>query len=407
MAIATTLGWQARAQNYDTNGDYVQTFAGSAFTGYVDGVGQQTMFNGPARIVADSHGNLFVWDSGNYRIREIAPNATVTTFVGGGNQTTGVGTNISLSSLSAVQMTIDHNDNIWMLAYSSSSVYVYEITSSALVTRTNLSLSTSSFPDGICVDSLGGIYISDNSGNKIYRYTNGVLSVFAGSGNSGYTDGNGIFTSFQGPAALVADSANNVYVWDSGNHLIRRIDQNQNVTTFAGIYQNGLEIDGVGTNASFGEIKQMFSDHSGNLYLACVDCIRKIDATTNVVTLAGAFNDLYGYTNGPGNLARFNGADAICLASNTFYVADGGNQRIRSITNYPTPQVVTGANLGIGTFAGVTITGIVGRTYQIQSSPDLNTWTTRATLLLNSSPYLWVDQNPVSGSKFYRALLLP
>src|SRR5665647_901284 len=87
-AIAVMFGWQAEAQNYDTNGDYVQTFAGSAFTGYVDGVGQQTMFNGPARIVADSHGNLFVWDSGNYRIREIAPNATVTTFAGGGNQIT-------------------------------------------------------------------------------------------------------------------------------------------------------------------------------------------------------------------------------------------------------------------------------------------------------------------------------
>jgi hypothetical protein len=287
-----------------------------------------------------------------------------------------------------------------------SDFYVYKITSSALVTRTDTSLSPSSFPDGICMDSLGGVYISDNSGNKIYRYTNGVLSVFAGSGNSGYADGNGIFTAFQGPAALVADAANNVYVWDSGNHLIRRIDQNQNVTTFAGIYQNGLEKDGVGTNASFGEIIQMFSDHSGNLYLACGDCIRKIDATTNVVTLAGGF-DLSGYTNGPGNLARFNGADAICLVSNTFYVADGGNQRIRSITNNPTPQVVTGANLGIGTFAGVTITGIVGRAYQIQSSPDLNTWTTRVTIVLPSNPYLWIDQNPMGGNKFYRALLLP
>jgi hypothetical protein len=37
----------------------------------------------------------------------------------------------------------------------------------------------------------------------------------------------------------------------------------------------------------------------------------------------------------------------------------------------------------------------------------MTNWTTRATLLLNASPYLWIDQNPVSGSKFYRALLLP
>ena len=122
--------------------------------------------------------------------------------------------------------------------------------------------------------------------------------------------------------------------------------------------------------------------------------------------MAGSFTQT-GYTNGAGNLARFNGADGVCISGGTIYVADSSNQRIRSITNNPQSQVVSGANLGIGTFAGVTITGIVGRTYQIQSSPDLNTWTTRATVLLTSSPYLWIDQNPIAGNKFYQAVLLP
>jgi hypothetical protein len=125
-----------------------------------------------------------------------------------------------------------------------------------------------------------------------------------------------------------------------------------------------------------------------------------------VVTIAGNFTQS-GYTNGAGNLARFSGADGVCITGGTIYVADSHNYRIRQISFNPQSQVITGANLGIGTFAGVTITGIVGRTYQIQSSPDMAAWMTRATLLLNSSPYLWIDQNPVSGSKFYRALLLP
>jgi hypothetical protein len=140
--------------------------------------------------------------------------------------------------------------------------------------------------------------------------------------------------------------------------------------------------------------------------LACGTSIRKMDATTNVVTMAGSFTQS-GYTNGAGNLSRFNGANGICLSGGTIYVADSGNYRIRQISFNPQPQVVSGANLSIGTFAGLTITGVVGRTYQVQSSPDLNGWTTRATLLLNSSPYLWIDQNPVSGNKFYRAVLLP
>src|SRR5208283_2719393 len=214
------------------------------------------------------------------------------------------------------------------------------------------------------------------------------------------------FTSFNSPTALATDTANNIYVWDSGNYLIRRIDQSQNVTTLAGKYQNSSSADGVGTNAVFNSIYQMFVDVSGNLILACGSCIRKITATTNVVTIAGSFTQS-GYANGFTNLAQFNGADGVCISGGTIYVADSSNQRIRSITNNLQPQVVSGANLGIGTFAGVTITGIVGRTYQIQSSPNLNTWTTRATVLLTSSPYLWIDQNPIAGNKFYQAVLLP
>jgi len=131
-----------------------------------------------------------------------------------------------------------------------------------------------------------------------------------------------------------------------------------------------------------------------------------MDASSNVITIAGSFTQT-GYTNGAGNLSRFNDASGVCVSQGAIFVADTGNQRIRQISYNPQPQVVTGANLGIGTFAGVTITGVVGRTYQIQSSPDMAAWTARATVLLTSSPYLWIDQNPASGNKFYRALLLP
>jgi streptogramin lyase len=406
--IALLLGWQVEAQNYDTNGDYVQTFVGSQFSGYLDGVGQSTMFNGPAAIVADSHSNLFVWDNINIRIREITPSGTVSTFAGGGSQSTGVGTNANLNLIYSglpTSMTIDHNDTIWMV--NPNAQYLYKITSDAMVAYTNLSVSR---PYGICADSHNNIYISGFGDNKIYRYnTNGVLSVFAGSGNPGNADGNGIFTAFYNPTALAADAADDIYVWDWSNSLIRRIDQSQNVTTFAG--EHDSNVDGVGTNVSFIFIYQMCFDNSGNLYLACGNggegvCIRKIDAATNVVTLAGSFTQT-GYTNGAGNLARFNGAGGVCISGGTIFVADSVNERIRSITNNPTAQVVSPANLELNTYPGLQIIGTVGRTYQIQTSPDLNSWSTKATILLNSSPYIWIDQNPVSGNKFYRAVLLP
>ena len=89
------------------------------------------------------------------------------------------------------------------------------------------------------------------------------------------------------------------------------------------------------------------------------------------------------------------------------FVADAGNNRIRNIAFDPQSQVVSPASLQLNTYPGLQITGTVGRTYQIQTSPNMNAWNPVATLLLTSSPYLWIDQNPVSGNKFYRAVMLP
>jgi uncharacterized repeat protein (TIGR03803 family) len=64
---------------------------------------------------------------------------------------------------------------------------------------------------------------------------------------------------------------------------------------------------------------------------------------------------------------------------------------------------------GYGTVFRLTIVAEsrVGRSYQIQASPDMNSWNTVSTIHLNSNPYLWIDQNAVIGNKFYRAVLLP
>ena len=200
-------------------------------------------------------------------------------------------------------------------------------------------------------------------------------------------------------------------MWDKINYVIRRINQNRDVSTIAGKTDSWGNTDGYGTNAVFSPynstpVGAITADNRGNIYLVCGTSVRKIDAKTNVLTIAGNFTQT-GYINGAGNIARFSAASGICVSGDTIYIADYNNQRIRSITNNPQPQIVTGANLGIGTFAGVTISGTVGRTYQIQSSTDMSTWTTRATILLSTSPYLWIDQNPVGGNKFYRSLLLP
>lgn len=329
--VCVVLAWIAVAHfRIGYNGDYVQTFAGSGLSGDVDGVGQRSMFYDPNQIFADSHGDLFVWDSHYARIRKIAPDGSDTT----------LSNNNGLLPVT-YGVFVDNNDTVWRIG----SDCLFNLTSNSTVTKIPLLISTGPlastiYPSGICEDSRGNFYLSDRNGNVIYRYAKGGLSVFAGSGNQGYTDGNGIFTAFNQPTALACDQADNIYVWDSGNHLIRRIDQNQSVTTFAGIYwTNGFPIadaDGIGTNAAFNSVGQMCFDSSGNLYLACGGCIRKIDAQRNVVTLAGSLTQT-GYADGRGDHALFNGAAGVCVSRGTIYVADSGNQRIRSIAKHATP----------------------------------------------------------------------
>jgi len=170
--LALFLCWQGTAQIYDTNNVVVQTFAGSGFSGHVDGVGQQTMFNNPRSIVADSAGSLFVIDSGNYRIRKIVPDGTVTTFVGGGGSSLpGYGTNVCLNcGFSSPpwngfgSLAIDRSNVLWMAVYQGGGL------TSLLRIQTNSYVSSVlenpqntlgfSYASGICTDSINNLYYS-------------------------------------------------------------------------------------------------------------------------------------------------------------------------------------------------------------------------------------------------------
>jgi hypothetical protein len=411
IAIAAMLlVWPAQAQNYDTNNVMVSTFAGYGIPAYVDGQGLLTAFNNPLQIVSDTASNLYVWDNGNQRIRKITPDRSVSTFAGGGSYLDGYGTNVSLSWGQVGALAMDNANRLWLVmasGYWGGPTYLLTIGTNGSVSIVNGGLTDLGTGSGICFDSANNLYYS--GGNRIYRYNSGsgIAQPFAGSGISGYFDGQGTqLTAFSGPTALACDQTDNVYVWDSGNGRIRRVDQSQNVTTIAGNGNWYSPVDGNGTNAGLNGINSMFFDHSGNLYLMCGNCVRKMDAQTNVTTLAGSFYSS-GYMDGPGNIALFSSAAGGCFSQGMVFVADSGNNRIRNITFSAQGQPVAPANLQLNTYPGVQITGSIGRTYQIQSSPDMNTWNTVATVLLNSSPYLWIDQNPVVGNKFYRAVMLP
>ena len=108
------------------------------------------------------------------------------------------------------------------------------------------------------------------AGAQTYDTNNEVVSTFAGYGIPGYVDGQGQLTAFSSPNQIVSDTASNLYVWDNGNHVIRKIMPDATVSTLAG---GGTYFDGFGTNVSlsWGMAGSMAMDHDNTLWLVMID----------------------------------------------------------------------------------------------------------------------------------------
>jgi DNA-binding beta-propeller fold protein YncE len=178
--------------------------------------------------------------------------------------------------------------------------------------------------------------------------SNGNLTIFAGTTRSqGLADGVGPSAKFWNPRSLTIDSKNNLYVADNGNHAIRKIEPTGNVTTIAGGMGAGYA-DGKGSAAKFFSPHGIFIDNTNNIYVADTGNhrIRKIDPYLNVTTFAGSSGR--GSIDGPGLSASFNSPYALTIdsANNIMYVADWDSARVRKITMLPTPIVTTLAGNG-------------------------------------------------------------
>jgi sugar lactone lactonase YvrE len=208
-------------------------------------------------------------------------------------------------------------------------------------------LSSFNNPHGISVDGFGNLYVADRFGHRIRKISNsGIVSILAGSGATGSADGQGTAASFNEPWGLCADSLGNVYVADTRNNKIRKIDVNGNVTTLAGTGSFGTS-NGAALASTFGNPTGVAIDeNTGIIYVAdhLTHIIRRIDPAGNVSTLAGS-PYLTGTANGTGNNARFDRPYGIRLDNNgNIIVADEWNHTIRRVT--PTGLVTTIAGTG-------------------------------------------------------------
>ncbi len=203
---------------------------------------------------------------------------------------------------------------------------------------------------GIAVGADDAVYIADAGNHRVRvarEQANGSWNVqtLAGSGTAGFADGTGTQAKFNNPQAVAVGWDNAVYVADAGNHRIRRIAPDGTVSTVAGTGVAGFQ-NGAGGQAQFNNPRGIAADTAGNIYVADTgnSAVRRIDASGNVATVAG--NGTAGANDSPD--ARFNGLAGITVDGDQIYVyiADGANHRIRRLDATGSVTTLTGAERG-------------------------------------------------------------
>jgi len=196
---------------------------------------------------------------------------------------------------------------------------------------------------GIVTVNIDGLEL--NAGNFTYLLSDVYVNTYAGS-SSGLYNANGIAAKFSGPNDMVIDNNGIIYVVDSSNHVIRRIDTDGNVTTFAGSSQGFL--DGAPTVAKFDSPRGIAVDNQGNVFVADTgnNSIRKISPAGFVSTIAGS-TGLAGFVDGNAFVAKFATPNSLVVDNQgNVFVADTGNNRIRKIS--PSGDVTTFAGSSLG-----------------------------------------------------------
>jgi DNA-binding beta-propeller fold protein YncE len=252
----------------------MRTIAGG-LRGFADGDGPQARFDSPSGLAIDRDGLLYVADTANHAIRRVAADGRVTTLAGDGiaGDADGPGRQARFNG-----------------------------------------------PIGIAIDGQGRVIVADTYNDRIRAISHdGVVTTIAGGAGSGSDDGAVDQARFDTPCGVAVDADGNIYVADSGNGTIRRIDGAGTVSTIAWEIEGtplrpvGIALDRAGTS--------YVTDERGRI----------VELTTDLRgrTVAGT---LPGFKDGAGREARFRRLGGLAVAGNgRFVVADAGNGAIRMV----------------------------------------------------------------------------
>ena len=318
-------------RSVDTTTGTITTFAGNGTPGFSGEGGPATdaQLNYPTGLWVDQSGNVFIADTMNHRIMKVDPQGIITRVAGKANGDGG--------SYNAA----DENG----------------LATSAALNQ----------PEGVAVDGLGNIYIADTQNHciRMVDKPSGTIIPYAGKcGVAGYKMDGGPAKNaeFNEPQGLYVDASGNLFIADTGNCMIRKVDfLDKKITRVAGALSAGSPscgYSGDGGQATATKLDRphgVYVDKDEDIYIADEDNhrIRKVDSTTGIITtIAGNGVPAYGGDGGPAVDASMQNPKSVWMDVNgNLLIADNENNRIRKVT-VTTGDISTAAGNGIAGYWG-------------------------------------------------------
>jgi uncharacterized protein (TIGR03437 family) len=382
-----------RLRRVDPSGN-IATVAGD---GYVHSVGDggpatTAQLHQPSALTLDSAGNLFIADSGTQRVRQVRRDGTIITLAGTGTAALGAvdgspASSVALNNPMGVAM--DPSGNVLV-----ADTYNHRVllVSTARAVRTLAGTGTSGdSPEGtsplvaqlrgpraVCADRYGNVYLVDTSNHRVLRLPPGAgaLQTAAGNGSKGSAGDEGAarLAQLNAPSACATDSAGNLFIADTANHAIRKVNPAGVISTVAGTGVAGTSWEeSVATAARLDSPRGVVVDDMGDIFIADTGNhrIRQVTPDGLMHTIAGTGAAGFAGDGASAADALLNGPQGLFLdGAGDLYFADTGNNRIRRLVPDAVPPppviqstaitVVNGISLREGAVAPGEIVAIFG-----------------------------------------------
>ena len=338
----------------------ISTVAGDAGVGYNGDNRQATTanLNQDGGVAVDAAGNIYIADSQNNRIRKVNTSGVITTIAGtGAANFSGDGGQATAAKLNyPVCVRVDTLGNVYFS--DAGNTVIRRITPAGVINTVagnnglgfgfsgdggQATAAELNYPVGISLDRSLNLYIADQVNNVIRKvnYSTGRISTVAGRGPAfgGYSGNGGQATAAEldQPTGVAMDNANNLYIADYNNNVIRVVNSGGVISNFAGNTTNGFtNFSGVPTTLELSNPTGVSVDNNGHVYIADAGNAVIWEAYTQknqMYVIAGIVDGAFSGDGGPAYSAEINYAfDAMPDKNNNLYIADLGNNRIRKIT---------------------------------------------------------------------------